>query len=186
MARQTATARRYVQPERHADSAPGPVMSRPDAVMDPPGRATRWPLSSSLLLGALLTAAPCARLHTRAVLAEWGLDDLADQAELIVSEIVTNAIDASTGSDGRPRYGDGGLPVVILRLSSDRARVLIEVWDHSPEEPVAEQADPDDENGRGLALVEAVCDRWSWRTVPGWPGKVVWAELHVSVTDAVA
>jgi hypothetical protein len=27
-------------------------------------------------------------------------------------------------------------------------------------------------------LVEAMCDRWHWQTVPGWPGKVVWAELH--------
>jgi hypothetical protein len=58
-------------------------------------------------------------------------------------------------------------------------RVLIEVWDDIPEAPLAEQADPDDESGRGLMLIEAVCDRRSWATVPGWTGKVVSAELPI-------
>jgi len=171
------------QPDRYRASTPdhgrGTLVIRQYAMMDPLGRATRWPLSSSLCLGALPTATPCARLHARAVLAEWGLGDAAEAAELAVSELVTNAVRASTDSDGQPRYGEGGLPVVNLRLSTDRARVLIEVWDDSPEAPVAGQADPDDENGRGLTLVEAVCDRWSWHTLPGWSGKVVWAELDV-------
>jgi hypothetical protein len=57
--------------------------------------------------------------------------------------------------------------------------VLIEVWDDIPGAPVAEQADPDDESGRGLMLIEAVCDRWSWATVPGWTGKVVSAGLRI-------
>jgi hypothetical protein len=57
--------------------------------------------------------------------------------------------------------------------------VLIEVRDDIPAAPAAEQADPDDERGRRLMLIEAVCDRWSWATVPGWTGKVVSAELRV-------
>jgi len=57
--------------------------------------------------------------------------------------------------------------------------VLIEVRDDIPGAPVAEQADPDDESGRGLMLIEAVCDRWSWATVPGWTGKVVPAGLRI-------
>jgi len=57
--------------------------------------------------------------------------------------------------------------------------VLIEVLDDIPGAPVAGQADPDDESGRGLMLVEAVCDRWSRATVPGWSGKVVPAELGI-------
>jgi hypothetical protein len=57
--------------------------------------------------------------------------------------------------------------------------VLIEVWDDIPGVPVAGQADPDDESGRGLMLIEAVCDRWSWVTVPGWTGEVVPAELRI-------
>jgi anti-sigma regulatory factor (Ser/Thr protein kinase) len=156
----------------------GSVVTWPDAIADPPGMSASWPLSTSLPLGALPGATPCARLHARAVLAEWGLDDLAEAAELIVSELVTNAVRASTASNGRPRYDGLQMPVVVLRMASDRIRLLIEVWDGIPGSPAAAHPGPDDESGRGLMLVAAQCDRWNWQTVPGWPGKVVWAELH--------
>ncbi len=156
----------------------GSVVTWPDAIADPPGMSASWPLSTSLPLGALPGATPCARLHARAVLAERGHDDLAEAAELIVSELVTNAVRASTGPDDRPRYDGSSMPVVVLRMASDGIRLLIEVWDGIPGAPAAAYPGPDDESGRGLMLVAAQCDRWSWQTVPGWPGKVVWAELH--------
>ncbi len=156
----------------------GSVVTWPDAVADPAGLSSAWPLSTSLPLGALPGATPCARLHARAVLTEWGLADLVEAAELIVSELVTNAVRASTGPDGRPRYDASGLPVVVLRMASDGIRLLVEVWDGLPGAPAAAHPGPDDESGRGLMLVAAQCDRWSWQTVPGWPGKVVWAELR--------
>ena len=80
----------------------GSVVTWADPVTDPPGMSASWPLSTSLPLGALPGATPCARLHARAVLHEWGLDDLAEAAELIVSELVTNAVRASTAPDGSP------------------------------------------------------------------------------------
>ena len=156
----------------------GSVVTWADPVTDPSGMSDTWPLSSSLPLGALPGATPCARLHTRTVLHEWGLNDLAEAAELIVSELVTNAVRASTAPDGRPRYDATGMPVVVLRLASDHFKLLIEVWDVIPGAPAAEHPGPDDESGRGLMLVAAQCDRWSWQSAPGWPGKVVWAELH--------
>ena len=156
----------------------GSVVTWADPITDPPGMSDPWLLSTSLPLGALPGATPCARLHARAVLAEWGLADLAEAAELIVSELVTNAVRASTAPDGHPRYDGAGMPVVVLRLASDRFRLLIEVWDVIPGAPAAAHPGPDDESGRGLMLVAAQCDRWSWQSVPGWPGKVVWAELH--------
>src|SRR5437016_930808 len=58
--------------------------------------ATAWPRTSSLVLGALPTAPSCARLHAGAVLHEWGLSDLSEMAELVVSELITNAVQAST------------------------------------------------------------------------------------------
>ena len=155
----------------------GSVVTWPDAITDPPGISAPWPLSTSLPLGALPGATPCARLHARAVLAEWSLADRAEAAELIVSELVTNAVRASTGPNGRPRYDGSAMPVVVLRLASDGIRLLVEVWDSIPGAPAAGHPGPDDENGRGLMLVQAMCDRWNWQTVPGWPGKVVWAEL---------
>jgi anti-sigma regulatory factor (Ser/Thr protein kinase) len=141
------------------------------------GSNAGWPLSAHLPLGALPTAVPCARGYIRAILDEWNLAVLADAAELIVSELVTNSVQATADKDGRPRYGEAGLPVVHLRLASDRVRFRAEVWDSVPRLPAARQAGPDEEGGRGLALVEALSDRWGWITVPGWPGKVVWAEL---------
>ena len=137
-----------------------------------------WPLSAHLPLGALPTAVPCSRGYTRVILDEWNLATVADPAELIVSELVTNSVQATADEDGRPRYGEAGLPVVHLRLASDRARVLVEVWDSVPGVPAARRAGPDEEGGRGLALVEAMSDCWGWTTVPGWSGKVVWAELR--------
>jgi anti-sigma regulatory factor (Ser/Thr protein kinase) len=156
----------------------GSVVTWPDAVADPPGMSASWPLSASLPLGALPGATPCARLHARAVLAEWGLGELAEAAELVVSELVTNAVRASTGPDGRPRYDGAGMPVVVLRMASDGIKLLIEVWDSIPGAPAAGHPEPEDEGGRGLMLVEAMCARWNWQSVDGWPGKVVWAELH--------
>lgn len=157
----------------------GGVTLRPDIGLDLPSVTAPWPLSSCLPLGAFPTATPCARLHARAVITEWGLRGLSETVELIVSELVTNAVQASTGPDGRPRYGETGLPVVVLRLSTDGACVLIEVWDDVPNAPVREPAGPDHESGRGLTLIEAVSDRWTWATVPGWTGKVVSAELRI-------
>src|SRR5579872_687081 len=79
-------------------------------------RVVRFPRRSSLGLGALPSAVPCARLHARQVLWEWGLSEV---AELLVSELVTNAVQAAqaTVSD---------MPVNV-RLSANRDRLLVEV-----------------------------------------------------------
>jgi hypothetical protein len=73
--------------------------------------ARDWPLRSFLELGALPSAVPCARLHTRAVLWEWGLRP-GEQAELVVSEIITNAVQASRSL--------GHIATVRLWLFSDK------------------------------------------------------------------
>lgn len=57
--------------------------------------AMAWPLADRLDLGALPSAIPCARLHTRAILAEWGLTHLNHTAELVISELATNALQAT-------------------------------------------------------------------------------------------
>jgi hypothetical protein len=58
----------------------------------------RWPLASGLELGAVPTAVGCGRDHARQVLREWGLSDLADDAEILVSELPTNALRATWGA----------------------------------------------------------------------------------------
>src|ERR1700750_47812 len=106
----------------------GSVVTWADPVTDPPGMSDTWPLSSSLPLGALPGTTRCAGLHARAVRREGGLARMAEAAELIVSELVTNAVRASTAPDGRPRYDATGMPIVVLRLASDGFKLLVEVW----------------------------------------------------------
>lgn len=139
----------------------------------PPSPA--WPLVSYLQLGALPTAVGCARWHTRALLAEWGLtgqEELAEVTELLVSELLTNAYQTTVERDLHTP--------IALRLSSNREHVLIEVWDSNPTAPTAPSSElpPDDAvNGRGLFLVHSLAARWSWYSLRYWGGKVIWAEV---------
>ncbi len=128
-----------------------------------------WPLRNDLELGALPGAVPCARLHARNMLWEWGLDHLAETVELLVSELMTNGIKASRAMHHVPPVG--------LRISSDRTRVLIEVRDGNPHPPVPVQTDSTSEYGRGLLLVETLSERWDWHRAQG--GKVVWAIIRL-------
>ncbi|MGH3636582.1 MAG: ATP-binding protein [Mycobacterium sp.] len=135
----------------------------------------QWPLCSYLELGALPTAVPCARLHARHLLWEWGLNGLAADTELLVSELVTNAVKATA---------DQQQAAIRLQLSSDNTCVLVEVWDADSEPPapkdLTEDGTPDlqDEGGRGLFLVAALSTRWNWYRTREPPGKVVWCELE--------
>lgn len=102
-----------------------------------------------------------------ATLAILSLPDLADIAELIASELVTNAL----------RYGQGDLQ---LLLDLVQGAVTLTVADQTPFAPLhAVHASPDAEHGRGLALVEALAARWGSRPVDGTPahGTAVWAEI---------
>jgi len=131
-------------------------MGMPAHQVSPPGDTAQWPYHSSLPLGALPGAVPCARLHTTAVLWEWGMESLVQVAELAVSELVTNAVRASIQARSvTPPGSSTGLP-------GDRQRLLVEVSDHDPGPPVPTAVDPERDGGRGLLLVEAVSERWGY------------------------
>lgn len=143
-----------------------------------------WSLTSDLgPLGALPTVPRLARGFASVTLNEWGLDALTDVTELLVSELTTNVVRASTDSEGVPKYDENGkLPLLWIRLLCDRARLLIEVWDTLPAAlgaPAARHPDPDEESGRGLEIIEVLTEDWGWETVPGWAGKKVWAILKI-------
>jgi anti-sigma regulatory factor (Ser/Thr protein kinase) len=141
----------------------------------------RWPLRDAITLGALDGAVPSARAHARRLLREWGHAELAEDASVVVSELVTNAVIAS--AELRPAIG----PVRVW-LGSDTTCVLVAVADASPGPPVRLNLAPDAEGGRGLALVEALSTRWGWyRVRPATAGlvKAVWAEWHLrSLADS--
>jgi anti-sigma regulatory factor (Ser/Thr protein kinase) len=131
--------------------------------------AAGWPHWTFLELGAFPSAVPCARLHTRQVLWEWGLAEFSENAELLVAELTTNAVQISrTAMQDDP---------IRLWLVSDNVQVVILVWDASPLSPVPMDAGDDAENGRGLLLVQAVSARWGWHFPPGIGGKLVWAQV---------
>ncbi|MEU5235436.1 SpoIIE family protein phosphatase [Streptomyces lydicus] len=108
------------------------------------------------------TAGQARRLARRA-LARWGLDELTDQLELLVSEVVTNAV----------RYAER--PITLRLLRTDVLRC--EVGDDVPQLPRLRQARPSDEGGRGLYLVNRMARRWGATRLS--MGKVVWFELSM-------
>src|ERR1700733_1006154 len=112
-------------------------------------RRARWPLTDELPPLAPFDSVPSiARSHLSAALAAWHLGALAENAGLVVSELVTNAVQASVGADGNPRYlGGGRMPMVGMRLHSDGARLLVEVFDQAPNKPVMLAVGSGDEAG---------------------------------------
>jgi anti-sigma regulatory factor (Ser/Thr protein kinase) len=130
-----------------------------------------WPSHDCLELGALPTAVACARLHARNLLWEWGVDWFASDAELVVSELVTNAVKVTAVR---------GEAAIRVRLSSDGTRVLIEVWDADPWPPITADRGEDgrpNPQERGLVLVGALSARWDWYLTKEPRGKVVWCEI---------
>lgn len=103
-----------------------------------------------------------ARRLARRALARWGLEELTDSVELLVSEVVTNAV----------RYASR--PVTLRLLRTDVLRC--EVGDDVPQLPRLRQARATDEGGRGLYLVNRLARRWGATRLS--TGKVVWFELH--------
>ncbi|MEW1642795.1 SpoIIE family protein phosphatase [Streptomyces sp. NPDC091219] len=100
-------------------------------------------------------------------LTAWGLDEEAFVTELVVSELVTNAI----------RYGE---PPIQLRLIRDRA-LICEVSDASSTSPHLRRAHAYDEGGRGLLLVAQLTQRWGSRQTGS--GKTIWAEQPLPPPD---
>ena len=142
--------------------------------------ACRWPLRTGLDLGSLPGAVPCARAHVRQVLWEWGRAELGDDAGLVVSELITNAI---TACQYLPPYAS--LPPVRLWLASDTELVLLLVGDASPRPPLHVDPGPGDDRGRGLRLVQAMSSRWGWYPAnTAGTVKVVWAEWDLTQRSA--
>lgn len=110
-----------------------------------------------------------ARRAARTVLTAWDLPALVEDVDLVVSELVTNAL-LHTG------LGPGGAATAVrleLELAGDA--LTCRVVDSSPLPPQPEEADHDAESGRGLILVDALASAWDWEDLP--EGKAVWARF---------
>jgi anti-sigma regulatory factor (Ser/Thr protein kinase) len=139
--------------------------SRTSGSARPPGRG-------HLRLCALPSAPFWARQYTRLFLADCpGIsDDTTETAQLIVSELVTNAARASASSLG----------VIALSLRPVMNKLIIEVRDQSADLPVLTPANGDSEHGRGLVLVDALSEEWGYADEPR-GGKVVYAIVRLEL-----
>ncbi|WP_373299615.1 ATP-binding protein [Streptomyces poonensis] len=107
-----------------------------------------------------------ARRMTRARLSGWALcEDTCDAAALVVSELVTNAI----------VHAAGERVVCELQDGDDRVRIAVRDEGCAPDVPHPSPRQPEEEHGRGLLLVEAVCRAWGAHEAG--PGLLVWADL---------
>jgi anti-sigma regulatory factor (Ser/Thr protein kinase) len=104
-----------------------------------------------------------ARRFTGERLVAWGYEEHCEVAQLLVSEIVTNAV----------RHGRS---ICILDLTASSEGIHVAVTDDGAGRPEVQHPSPDDVSGRGLAIVEALASGWGVETVPS--GKVVWFELR--------
>ena len=144
------------------------------------------------MAGAGLDAAACAldpqresikaaRDHAATALQDWDMAELDDAVQLVVSELVTNALrhGLSLVSDGT--FGCRATPMelnpdqrVQLQLLREGPRVLCVVVDPSPDAPVCKEPDYIAESGRGMHIIASCCRRWGWAPLAT-GGKAVWA-----------
>jgi len=119
-----------------------------------PHRIASWDLPADPALVSDVRAAAVRQL------ADWGLDEAAFVAELLLSELITNAI----------RHGAGPIRVRLIHGLT----LICEVYDTSSTAPHLRRASASDEGGRGLFLVAQLAQSWGTRYTP--EGKVIWAE----------
>ena len=122
----------------------------------------------AFMLPAIPESVRIARFHVRAALGYCDLGRFADDAAIITSELVTNAVQHA-------RCDVAETVRITLARASDSEAVIIAVSDSSPRGPVIRKAPAGSERGLGLRIVESLSVHWGWHPAPG--GKAVFAIL---------
>jgi anti-sigma regulatory factor (Ser/Thr protein kinase) len=124
-----------------------------------------------------------ARRHAQAVLGAWQIpSEVTETALLLVSELVTNSVAATTGWAELDPAAAGS---IVQTLRRQPGRIVIEVSDSDPHPPVLTDAGPDTESGRGLILVQALSKEWSYYFPPS-GGKTIYAVISAADQPATA
>jgi anti-sigma regulatory factor (Ser/Thr protein kinase) len=135
------------------------------------------PAVTTRALSARPEEARTARRFVRELLTCWGLEALADDAEMIVEELVVNAVLHGTRAGLTRAHPGAGLTVLRLCMLRRAGEVMLAVVDPGNEAPVPRQPDWGRESGRGLQIVGALSHVWGWSPIAG-HGKAVWAVLR--------
>lgn len=152
-------------------SGSGPwLLPVPSAWWETPAVTTR-------ALSARPEEARTARRFVREMLTCWGLEALADDAEMIVDELVVNAVLHGTRAGVAYSSQPGALSVLRLCILRRAGEVMLAVVDPGNETPVPRKPGWAGENGRGLQIVGALSHVWGWSPIAG-HGKAVWAVLR--------
>ncbi|WP_055529059.1 ATP-binding protein [Streptomyces graminilatus] len=135
---------------------------------DHPDHLDHSPQSDVFCLPATPASVGAARRKVRELLEGWGVgSDASDNALLVTSELVTNAL----------THADGERIVCRLRLAAGRLHLEVEDENRGGGLPAQRRPGPDEQCGRGLLLVEFLTGDWGVRDAPDGSGRVVWAEL---------
>jgi anti-sigma regulatory factor (Ser/Thr protein kinase) len=126
------------------------------------------PRLTALALPGIPESVPVARRHVRDTLGLHGLGEFAQDAAIITSELVANAVQHASGN------GAATIRITLMWAGSPPA-VTVVVSDSCTQGPVRRETPADGEQGRGLQIVEALSARWGWRYEDG--GKTVFAVL---------
>ena len=147
-----------------------PIVRPPEAL-----RSRGYPRVATRTPGAGAESVRVARDFTAATLQRWGVADRSEDIVMVVSELLTNALRYTVPCPGVawPRWP------VRLGLLQPGPWVLCAISDPSDEVPAPREPCWSDESGRGLHVVESLCDEWGC-TSPTARGKVVWATFATS------
>jgi len=167
---------------RHTDSPEAPTPM--NQMLSPPPPK----LASTIRFAAVPTAVGCARIFTKQTLRHWQISEAIDDVELVVSELITNAVVATGVLEPHPDNAAlAQAAKITLRLSVVDEALRIEAWDESVAMPNVLPHDQQAESGRGMVLVGAMSSRWGAIAAPDGSGKVVWADvaLHDEHADSL-
>jgi anti-sigma regulatory factor (Ser/Thr protein kinase) len=128
-------------------------------------------LMRQVMLPAAAESTALARGAVRRTLAYWGQDDVTEDAVLLASELVGNAVCHARHDGG----GQPGGPALVLSLTCAGSVLRIEVRDTDPRPPQPRVPGSLDESGFGFVIVDSLASRWG--VYQAEPGKAVWAEL---------
>lgn len=140
---------------------------------------------SQLALADTPNAVAWARRHTADVLCYWRVPpDVIETARLLVSEMITNAIQHTHSDEEVSLFSDlSPVRTVTLTLRLDGGRLVLLVQDNDRRPPMVKVVGEDAESGRGVFLIEALSERWGYYYPTESSGKVVWSELLLVARD---